>query len=199
MSQTTLEKPTTRLPRVGTKLLTRILPSAASLRKSLPATGKSLAITLASMGLFLLVWQLSAAYLYNVEANSRINRVLEEQGADAAAQMRDCIASGDISCKPNTLPSPSEVVSAAQVLMADHRTISADKKAFAEKTAGVNAQRIAAGQAPITYTGRPSFVDQIMTSLKTVAVGFLIALLIAIPIGIIIGLNESLYSSPSRR
>ena len=173
----------------------RFLPSSASVLGKLPKMGKSLGITVASMLLFLLVWQVSASYLYNVEASSRIERVLAEQGAEEAEKMRACIASGDISCKPNTLPSPTEVIKASQLLWADHLTISADKAAFAAKTAAVNAQRAAAGQAAITYTGRPSFVDQIMTSLKTVAVGFLIALFIAVPIGIIIGLNENLRTA----
>ncbi len=172
--------------------LKRYLPSMTKIVAGLPAMGKNLGITLASMLLFLLVWQLSSSYLYGVEAESRIQRVLEEQGPAEAAKMEACIASGDVSCKPNTLPSPSEVLNAGQLLLADHFVISADKAAFVEKTAAVNAQRKAAGQAAITYTGRPSFVDQIMTSLKTVAVGFLIALFIAVPIGVLIGLNENL-------
>ncbi|MEM9929325.1 MAG: ABC transporter permease subunit, partial [Bacteroidota bacterium] len=175
--------------------LKKWLPTTASLSKKLPSAGKNLGITLASMLLFLLVWQMSASYLYNVEAESRIARVEQEQGPAEAQKMRDCMASGDISCKPNTLPFPGEVVKAAQLLLADHRTISQDKKDFMAKTASVNAQRKAQGLDLITYTGRPSFVDQIFTSLKTVAVGFLIALFIAIPIGIIIGLNEHLRTA----
>ena len=38
------------------------------------------------------------------------------------------------------------------------------------------------------YTGKPTFIDQIFTSLKTVFTGFILASLIAIPIGIITGL-----------
>lgn len=175
--------------------LKKYLPSLSSISKKLPGMGKNLGITLASMLLFLLVWQLSASYLYNVEAESRIARVETEQGAAEAQKLRDCMASGDISCKPNTLPSPSEVVKAGQLLLADHRVISADKQAFREKTSAVNAQRKAQGLDQITYTGRPSFVDQIFTSLKTVAVGFLIALFIAVPIGILVGLNEHLRTA----
>lgn len=175
--------------------LGRYIPSASGIRTKLFGMAKPAAITLGSMLLFLLVWQASASYLYNVEANSRIERVMTEQGPAEAEKMRECIASGDISCKPNTLPSPAEVLNASKLLLADHYVISADKKAFAEKTAAVNKQRTAAGQAAITYTGRPSFVDQIITSLKTVAVGMLIAFFIAVPIGIIIGLNENLRSA----
>jgi len=172
-----------------------VLPTTASIGNKLPGLAKSAGITLASMALFLLVWQLSSSYLYNVEAESRIERVMAEQGAEEAAKMKACIASGDVSCKPNTLPSPTEVLHASRLLLADHYVISADKKAFAEKTAAVNAQRAAAGQDAITYTGRPSFVDQIRTSLYTVAVGMLIAFFIAVPIGVIIGLNDNLRTA----
>ena len=74
--------------------------------------------------------------------------------------------SGEANCQPNTLPSPSQVYDAYQTLLKDHKLISADKKAFAEKTFEMNKKRVAAGKKAITYTGRPSFVDQIKTSLK---------------------------------
>lgn len=191
MAETTIPTPSAEVSAKSFSLK-KILPSISSITAGLPVMGKNLAITLASMLLFLLVWQLSASYLYNVEAESRIQRVLEEQGPAEAALMKECIASGEFSCKPNSLPFPSEVLHAGELLLADHYVIKADKAEFVQKTAGVNAQRKAAGQDVITYTGRPSFVDQIFTSLKTVAVGFLIALFIAVPIGVIVGLNENL-------
>ena len=45
------------------------------------------------------------------------------------------------------------------------------------------------------YTGKPTFFKQIFTSLKTVFTGFLLASLIAIPVGIAIGLSANLYMS----
>ncbi len=45
------------------------------------------------------------------------------------------------------------------------------------------------------YTGKPTFFDQIFTSLYTVLAGFGLASLIAIPLGILIGLNSSVYSA----
>ncbi len=45
------------------------------------------------------------------------------------------------------------------------------------------------------YSGKPTFVQQIFTSLKTVFTGFLFASLIAIPLGIAIGLSSNLYAS----
>ncbi len=82
-----------------------------------------------------------------------------------------------------------------QTLLDDHYIIRADKEAFIEKTAALNAKRLAEGKDAITYTGRPSFVDQIFTSIKTVFAGFFLALLIAVPIGIVIGLSKTLRSS----
>lgn len=148
-----------------------------------------------SILLFIGLWQLGSKALFNMEADYKIEKALADQGVEAADAMRACIASGDISCQPNTLPSPSQVWQSLQSLIADHKVISADKDAFAEKTAALNAKREAEGKAPITYTGRPSFVDQIFTSLKTVFAGFLLALVIAVPIGIIIGLSRELRSS----
>jgi len=45
------------------------------------------------------------------------------------------------------------------------------------------------------YTGKETFFDQILTSLVTVFTGFIMASLIAIPIGIITGLSNDLYRS----
>lgn len=46
-----------------------------------------------------------------------------------------------------------------------------------------------------TYTGKPTFIQQIYTSLITVITGFVIASLIAIPLGIICGLSKSFYTA----
>jgi nitrate/nitrite transport system permease protein len=43
------------------------------------------------------------------------------------------------------------------------------------------------------YTGAPTFIDQIITSLITVAFGFAIGSIIAIPIGIMCGMSPTLY------
>jgi len=45
------------------------------------------------------------------------------------------------------------------------------------------------------YTGKPTFFDQILTSLVTVFTGFLLGSLIAIPIGIVTGLSNNLYKA----
>ena len=45
------------------------------------------------------------------------------------------------------------------------------------------------------YTGPPTFFDQILRSLITVMSGFILASIIAIPIGIVIGLSSNAYSA----
>lgn len=44
-----------------------------------------------------------------------------------------------------------------------------------------------------SYTGKSTFLDQIVTSLYTVAAGFLLATLVAIPLGVACGLSDSFY------
>ncbi|GGF28344.1 ABC transporter permease [Echinicola rosea] len=164
-------------------------------KKNALALIKSTLFPLLSILLFILLWHLGATALYNKEAEARIEKARTEQGEEAAIAMADCIASGDISCQPNTLPSPKQVYAAYIALWKDHLQITDKKREFRHKVADTNAKRAEQGLDPITYTGRPSFVDQIGTSLKTVAAGFVLALVIAVPIGIIIGLSDVLRNS----
>lgn len=154
--------------------------------------GKKTLISLLSMLTFLVCWHFGAQWLYDIEATEKVEKALAEQGEVAAREMIACISSGEVSCQPNTLPSPAQVLVAAQSLLKDHREISAKKAEFKAKVAQTNAERKAQGLSVIKYTGRPSFLDQIFTSIKTVLAGFLLSMFIAIPIGIITGLNQNL-------
>ncbi|SHJ06221.1 ABC transporter permease [Aquimarina spongiae] len=171
------------------------LAAGEEVKKNIIALLKKVLLPIVSVGLFLIIWHSGATYLYNVEKDARIEKALADRGEAAALEMETCIDSGDISCQPNTLPSPAQVWTAYKSLLVDHRVISEKKDAFSEKVAATNAKRKAQGLAPIKYTGRPSFVDQIFTSLKTVFAGFLLAFLIAVPIGIMLGLSTTLRSS----
>jgi nitrate/nitrite transport system permease protein len=152
-------------------------------------------VPLASILLFIGMWHLGAKSLYNIEAAFKIEKALKDQGQIAANALTACIASGESSCQPNTLPSPAQVWESSKALLRDHKIISSDKAAFIEKTATLNAKRVLEGKNAITYTGRPSFVDQIFRSLQTVFAGFLLALFIAVPLGIFIGLSLTLKSA----
>ncbi|MFL9829488.1 ABC transporter permease [Flavobacterium sp. ST-87] len=156
---------------------------------------KRIFIPLLSVFLFILLWQSFSDYLNNVESEMKIEKALKDQGPEAAKKLEECIASGDISCRPNSLPSPIMVVGALGKLWDDHLLLSAKKSDFIQQYAAMNKERLAKGETEIKYTGRPSFVDQIFTSLKTVFAGFLLSIIIAIPMGILLGLSETLRTS----
>lgn len=100
-----------------------------------------------------------------------------------------------------TLPGPKQVLEQSQVLVQEYQAerakeaeyyVKLDEKVAQAKAEGMaqdNIDRIAARK----YAGRPTFIDQIGTSLVTVLTGFVLASLIAIPVGILIGMNQSLY------
>lgn len=181
-------------------ILSSIRPIATKVMPNFKKTGmvsflKKTGITVLSILFFIGLWHMGSKTLYNIEAEYRIEKALTERGQEAAEAERACIASGDSSCQPNTLPSPSQVWASLQSLIADHQSIKMKKAAFREKVAATNEKLIAEGKDPIVYTGRASFIDIILTSIKTVFAGFLLALLIAIPIGIVIGLSPVLRSA----
>jgi nitrate/nitrite transport system permease protein len=95
------------------------------------------------------------------------------------------------------LPGPAKVWEQAMVLVDEHRAEREKEAAFYERQEKRNAEKLAADPGAEVrirpYTGAPTFFDQILTSLVTVATGFLIASLIAIPIGIVIGMSNTLY------
>lgn len=75
------------------------------------------------------------------------------------------------------LPGPGEVLDQFKALMAEHAAARADAAAV-----------VAAGGV---WSGTPTFIDQILTSLKTVAFGFVLASLVAVPVGLIAGLSKT--------
>lgn len=92
-----------------------------------------------------------------------------------------------------TIPGPAKVWEQANVLHQDHKTERQKAVAFQERQEIRNAKLIEQGREDRVkwrdYTGRPTYYDQIWTSLKTVFFGFLIATIIAVPIGIACGLS----------
>lgn len=95
------------------------------------------------------------------------------------------------------LPGPTEVWNQAVGLVTEHRAERAKEAAFYERQETRNQEKLAADpNAEVRirpYTGKPTFLDQILTSLGTVFTGFLIASLIAVPIGVISGLSTGVY------
>ncbi len=95
-----------------------------------------------------------------------------------------------------SLPGPRAVAAEVGNLWQDHREERARETAFyerqAERKAAALAKNPGATWTERRYAGRPTFFDQIVTSLKTVFTGFVIASLIAVPLGIICGLSRPL-------
>ena len=104
-------------------------------------------------------------------------------------------ASQGIQTSLGQIPGPAAVWEQAQSLWADHLVQREKAAAFYERQEKRNAEKLAADPtAGITaprYTGKPSYVDQIFTSLKTVFAGFLLATLIAVPLGILCGVSKT--------
>ena len=93
------------------------------------------------------------------------------------------------------VPGPVQVWEQTKNLYADHLAERTKQAAFYDRQDARNAKLVADGKPDQvrhrTFTGKPTFVDQIFTSLTTVALGFLIATVIAVPIGIMCGLSQT--------
>jgi nitrate/nitrite transport system permease protein len=98
-----------------------------------------------------------------------------------------------------SFPSPAEVSSQFKNLIVEHKEQRAQVVKKYERQKIRNEKKLAANpDAKIKwrdYKSRITFFDQILTSLFTVMCGFIVASIIAIPIGIIIGLSANVYSA----
>lgn len=96
-------------------------------------------------------------------------------------------------------PGPSVVLEQASNLMAEHSQERDKADAFYERQEKRNAKKLEKNpNATIktrAYTGKETFIDQIFTSLWTVMTGFILASIIAIPVGILIGISPLLNSA----
>jgi nitrate/nitrite transport system permease protein len=79
------------------------------------------------------------------------------------------------------LPGPGDVWTAFGGLMDEYG---------AARTAA--AEAVAAGSS---YSGPPTFIDQIFTSLETVALGFVLATIAAVPLGLVAGLSKRINAA----
>jgi nitrate/nitrite transport system permease protein len=106
-------------------------------------------------------------------------------------------AAAQINTSLGQFPGPQDVWSQSGTLITEHFAEREEQAAFYER----QRERIKERQAVdpsydppiIPYTGKPTYLDQIVTSLITVASGFILASIIAIPLGIVIGLSGTLY------
>jgi len=132
-------------------------------RMQLAALWRVLGVPLIAMALFVLLWSFSAA---------RVHTSLGQ------------------------IPGPAAVWQQAGSLWADHKAERARAAAFYERQQRRNADALAADPRAVPskarYTGRPTYLDQILTSLKTAFTGFLFATLLAVPLGILCGTSRTI-------
>ena len=99
------------------------------------------------------------------------------------------------------LPGPVQVWEQGVNLLDEHYAEREKEVAFYQRQEKRNAKKLEENpNAEVKirpYTGKPTFIDQIFTSLLTVFTGFLFGALIAVPIGIACGLSDRLYTALS--
>ena len=102
-----------------------------------------------------------------------------------------------------TLPGPEAVWEQSKSLYDEHNVERDKENQFYQRLQKRVDKAVAAGkpQEKIDtindrqFTGPATFIDQIFTSLFTVMTGFILASLIAIPLGIVIGMSNTLYQA----
>lgn len=109
------------------------------------------------------------------------------------------VAAQNIVTSLGNFPGPTAVWHQFGGLYAEHVDEREKESAFYQRQEERNAKRVAAdpNYEPKVrkYTGKETFLDQIVTSLITVMSGFLVAAFIAIPLGIAIGLSKRLNTA----
>lgn len=109
------------------------------------------------------------------------------------------MAASQINTSLGAMPGPASVWQQAGNLWEEHKAERVKEQAFYERQEKRNAKKLEKNpNAKIKirdYTGKPTYIDQIFTSLKTVFAGFLLASIVAIPLGIICGLSNTMYTA----
>jgi nitrate/nitrite transport system permease protein len=92
------------------------------------------------------------------------------------------------------VPGPLQVLEQARTLWADHVAERAKRAEFLARQEARNKERLAEDPSfqarHFDWTGKPTYIDQIVTSLKTVFTGFLLATIVAVPLGILAGSSK---------
>ena len=96
-----------------------------------------------------------------------------------------------------SVPGPAAVWTEVGNLVVDHRDERGKEAAFYERMEKLKTRYAAEGKPwkDRRYSGKPTYFDQILTSLKTVFAGFLVASLIAVPLGVMCGLSPRFYEA----
>ena len=108
-------------------------------------------------------------------------------------------ASAGIQTNLGRVPGPAQVYEQVKSLAYEHATERQKRVDFYKTQAEKNAVILAADPSAAVkvrkFTGKPTYLDQIGTSLRTVFTGFLIASLISVPLGILCGMNRAVMTA----
>lgn len=108
-------------------------------------------------------------------------------------------AANSINTSLGKFPGPTQVATQIDNLWTEHQESREKEQKFYERQEKRNADRVAKDPSYVpkirAYTGKETFLDQIATSLITVLSGFFLAAVIAIPLGIAIGLSKPLNTA----
>jgi len=135
-------------------------------REQLAQLGRMIGLPLLGFGLFLVAWAVTAA---NVKTSI------------------------------GTVPGPVQVWQQAVGLVREHQAERQREREFYARQIELKAryEKAFPGKVwqPRRYSGAPTYLDQIETSLETVFAGFVLASLIAVPVGILCGLSRNFYNA----
>lgn len=107
------------------------------------------------------------------------------------------VGANNIDTSLGKFPGPVEVHTQAKALYSEHTEQRAKQQKFYDRQNARIEKKLAkdpdAAVKVRSYTGKPSYLDQIFTSIYTVLAGFALATLIAVPLGILCGLSDGTY------
>jgi nitrate/nitrite transport system permease protein len=107
------------------------------------------------------------------------------------------LAAPKVDTSLGALPGPVEVAEQGKALWEEYQAVQVDKAEFYARQEEQNIELRKAGEPEqnFPYAGSPTFLDQILTSLKTVGMGFFLATFVAVPLGLICGLSKMFNSA----
>lgn len=113
--------------------------------------------------------------------------------AIAAFLMLWAVLAPKVQTSLGAVPGPAQVWQEAVNLHKDAQAKAEQRAEFEAKVAHLNQRLVAQGKEPKerAYTGAPTYYQQIWTSIQTVFFGFLLATLVAVPLGILAGLSPT--------
>ena len=152
-------------------------------------------------------WNRALEYLGGDEVNRHFGKLVQIVLVPAVALLVFLLlwsaGARNVETSLGQLPGPAKVWEQTVRLYEEHKEDRAKEAAFEARMQKRLEKAIVAGKpqeyldriAARRYTGAPTFFDQILTSLATIAAGFLLASIIAIPIGILCGMSPTMYQA----